>query len=41
MTDLAFYPLAWEVLPILALKGVKGDIRPYNTGWNTFEWTKE
>ena len=41
MGDLAFYPLAWEVLPILALKGVKGDVRPYNTGWNTFEWTKE
>jgi peptide/nickel transport system substrate-binding protein len=41
MGDLAFYPLAWEVLPILAVKGVGGDIRPYNTGWNTFEWTKD
>jgi peptide/nickel transport system substrate-binding protein len=41
MSELAFYPLAWEVLPILALRGVKGDIRPFNTGWNTFEWTKE
>jgi peptide/nickel transport system substrate-binding protein len=40
MGDLAFYPLAWEVLPVLAVKGVQGDIGPYNTGWNVFEWSK-
>jgi peptide/nickel transport system substrate-binding protein len=39
--DLAFFPLAWEVLPVMMLQSVKGDVRPSNSTWNVFEWTKE
>jgi hypothetical protein len=34
-------PLFWEPRVALMLKGVKGDIYPYNPGWNTFTWDKE
>lgn len=40
MGDLAFMPLHWELRPILMLRSVKGDIHPYNPGWNSFEWDK-
>lgn len=41
MADLAYMPLYWEARVILALKSVKGDIHPYNSGWNANSWDKQ
>jgi peptide/nickel transport system substrate-binding protein len=38
--DLARYPLYWEPRPVLSLRSVVGDLYPYNTTWNVFEWDK-
>lgn len=40
-SEVALMPLFWEPRAILALRTVKGDIHPYNNGWNTFTWDKE
>jgi peptide/nickel transport system substrate-binding protein len=43
MGDVAFFPLYWQLAPVLALKGVhgiRGTIDNSNT-WNVFEWTKD
>jgi ABC-type transport system substrate-binding protein len=42
MTDVAFIPLYWEVVPILALKGVKGPkvVRNESTA-NFYKWDKQ
>jgi peptide/nickel transport system substrate-binding protein len=40
MGDLARFPLYWEPRPVLALRTVQGDLYPYNTTWNAFEWDK-
>jgi len=41
MGDVPLMPLYWEPRPILALRGVRGDIHPHNSGWNVFTWDKE
>jgi len=41
MEDIALMPLYWEPRPILALRTVRGDIHPHNSGWNVFTWDKE
>jgi peptide/nickel transport system substrate-binding protein len=41
MGDIARMPLYWEVRSVLYLKGMKGDIFPYNTTWNLQEWDKQ
>ena len=41
MTELAYMPLYWEPRAILQLKSVRGDIHPYNSGWNAFTWDKQ
>ena len=41
MGDVATMPLFYEPRPILALRSVKGDIHPYNTGWNAHTWDKQ
>jgi len=43
MTEVAFWPMYWDVTNVMALKGVKGIATgegPYHT-WNFFEWDKE
>jgi peptide/nickel transport system substrate-binding protein len=41
MGDVGTMPLFFEPRPILALKSVRGDIHPYNSGWNAFTWDKQ
>jgi peptide/nickel transport system substrate-binding protein len=41
MGDVATMPLFYEPRAILQVKSVKGDIHPYNTGWNTQTWDKQ
>jgi hypothetical protein len=40
MGDLARFPLYWEPRAVVYLRGVKGDIYPYNTSWNVYDWDK-
>ena len=42
MTDIAFMPLYWEVLPILMVKGVSGPKHVRNTAaQNMYYWNRE
>ncbi len=41
MGEVAFLPLYWEPRAIIALRGVKADIHPYNVGWNVETWDKQ
>ena len=40
-SEVAMFPLFWEPRAALILKGVKQNIHPYNSGWNTFQWDLE
>ena len=41
MSEVAFMPLYWEPRAMVALRSVRADIHPHNTGWNAETWDKQ